>query len=58
MSTLQQPLQTLSSQCKLPLSGPQALQLLQGMQGGGLPAAALGANNTAATTPSVTGPTR
>jgi hemophore len=38
MSGLQQPLQTLSSQCRLPLSGPQALQLLQGVQrGGGLP---------------------
>jgi hemophore len=61
MSTLQQPLQSLSTQCKLPISGPQVLQLLQGMQqGGGLPGgltvpggttSPLGANTPAAATP-------
>ncbi|MBV8929452.1 MAG: hemophore [Mycobacteriaceae bacterium] len=37
MSALQQPLQTLGTQCKLPISAPQALQLMQGMQGAQLP---------------------
>jgi heme-binding protein len=38
MSGLQQPLQVLSSECKLPISPAQALQLLQGaQQSGGLP---------------------
>jgi hemophore len=64
MSGLQQPLQTLSGQCKLPISPLQALQLLQGMQqGGGLPglgalpggaASPLGAITPGATTPGAT----
>jgi hemophore len=37
MGTIQQPLISLSSQCKLPISLPQLVGLLGGMPGGGLP---------------------
>jgi heme-binding protein len=38
IQTIQQPLQNLATQCKLPISIPQALQLIQGVgQGGQLP---------------------
>lgn len=40
MQALQLPLAGLSTQCKLPISPSQALQLLQGMQGGQLPGGA------------------
>jgi heme-binding protein len=33
MQTLQQPLVSLSTQCKLPITLPQVLQMMQGMQG-------------------------
>ena len=38
LQTIQQPLTSLSTQCKLPVSLPQLLGLLQSAQAGGLPA--------------------
>ena len=61
MQTLQQPLQNLATQCKLPISLPQALQIAQGMgQGGQLPGLPGGApsplSNTGASTASASTP--
>ncbi len=43
LQTIQQPLAGLSAQCKLPVSLPQLLGLLQSAQGGGLPGTGSGA---------------
>jgi len=61
MTSIAQPLSNLSMQCKLPITIPQAMGLMQQAQGaaGGLPANAAGAlplGGTAATPPAATGP--
>jgi len=61
MTSIAQPLSNLSMQCKLPITIPQAMGLMQQAQAaaGGLPANAAGAlplGGTAATPPAATGP--
>jgi hemophore len=41
LQTIQQPLTSMSTRCKLPISLPQALGLMQAAQQGGIPGAAL-----------------
>ncbi len=56
MTSIAQPLTTVSTQCKLPISVPQAIGMMQQAQGaaGALPAPALG--NAAPTTPAAPQP--
>lgn len=56
LQTIQQPLTSLSTQCKLPISLPQALGLMQAAQQGGLPGAQPGGLGSAAQAVSGTGP--
>jgi heme-binding protein len=59
LTSMAQPLTGLSTQCKLPISLPQAMGLMQQAQGaGGLPAVpgAAGLGGPPATPPAVTGP--
>ena len=56
LQALQQPLTSLSTQCKLPISLPQALGLMQAAQQGGLPGALPGGLGSAAQAVSGTGP--
>ena len=61
MTSISQPLTNLSLQCKLPITIPQAMGLMQQAQGaaGGLPGNAAGAlplGGTAGTPPAATGP--
>jgi len=56
LQTIQQPLTSLSTQCKLPISLPQALGLMQAAQQGGLPGALPGGLGSAAQAVAGTGP--
>jgi hemophore len=55
LQAIQQPLTSLSTQCKLPVSLPQLLGLLQSAQAGGLPGTAAGALAGAMAAQRVTG---
>jgi heme-binding protein len=62
MTAIAQPLTNVSMQCKLPISIPQAMGIVQQAQGGGLPGlpggatGALPLGGTAGTPPALTGP--
>ena len=57
LQALQQPLVSLSTQCKLPVSLPQLLTLMQASQSGGLPGAAQAMTANPSPNGAVGGPT-